>query len=99
MPVFKRQIDNSPTIKILVPVQFKWNKSEVPFLEGREAAGVFVLWEENTDYVVPSISLLFPWAGPASSRGAERLQEWGSRGAATAGTELGDSAEAQQDSS
>lgn len=34
MPVFKRQIDKSPTMRTLVPVQFKWNKSEVPFLEG-----------------------------------------------------------------
>lgn len=37
----KRQIHKSPTIKISVPVRFNWNKSEVPFLEGREATGQF----------------------------------------------------------
>lgn len=50
--------------------------------------------------MVHFISLLFPWAGPAAFRGAERLWEQGSREAAMAGTGLGplsDSAEAQQD--
>lgn len=56
-----RQIHNSPIIRISVPPQFNWSKSEVPFLEGREAVRkVFFLWAENTDYLVPPHQLGFP---------------------------------------